>query len=139
MSLGTSSAQGGGMSQLTSVSYTPTRALGAHSMRPLHTKGIVALSQGERVSRDGAFTSRRGTGEGSVPAPTKLFPPRQVEAATLPGRAFQPNTSASWAAAKLTPNGRHGICCAAESWAQNSAAGAAWKSGLSISAASNVA
>jgi hypothetical protein len=25
-----------------------------------------ALSQGERVARDGAFTSRRGPGEGSV-------------------------------------------------------------------------
>ena len=27
---------------------------------------MEALSLGERVSRDGAFTSRRGTGEGSV-------------------------------------------------------------------------
>jgi hypothetical protein len=30
---------------------------------------MAALSLGESVSRDGAFTSRRGTGEGSVPGP----------------------------------------------------------------------
>jgi hypothetical protein len=29
--------------------------------------GHVALSPGERVSRDGAFSSRRGTGEGLFP------------------------------------------------------------------------
>jgi hypothetical protein len=29
-------------------------------------EGLSALSQGERVGRGGAFTSRRGPGEGSV-------------------------------------------------------------------------
>jgi hypothetical protein len=29
-------------------------------------EGVFALSQGERVSRSGAFTSRSGTGEGSL-------------------------------------------------------------------------
>jgi hypothetical protein len=38
--------------------------------------GSRALSLGERVSGDGAFTSRRRTGEGTVPTPTKLFLPR---------------------------------------------------------------
>ena len=35
--------------------------------------GIIALSLGERVARDGAFTSRRGPGEGSLPPRAMLL------------------------------------------------------------------
>jgi very-short-patch-repair endonuclease len=40
--------------------------------------GNTALSRGERVDRDGAFSSRRGTGEGLLPAPSELILPRSI-------------------------------------------------------------
>jgi hypothetical protein len=40
--------------------------------------GNTALSRGERVSRDGAFSSRRGTGEGLLPAPSELILPCSI-------------------------------------------------------------
>jgi hypothetical protein len=47
-------------------------ALRAQLLRPLHSsvhKRSFSLSLGERVDRDGAFTSRRGPGEGSLSLP----------------------------------------------------------------------
>jgi len=44
------------------------RDVGRHNL----LRESLALSLGERVSRDGAFTSRRGTGEGLVPSATNL-------------------------------------------------------------------
>ena len=55
--------------------------------------GNTALSRGEWVDRDGAFASRRGTGEGLLPAPSGLILPRSARAAALPPCTFQPNTS----------------------------------------------
>jgi hypothetical protein len=37
--------------------------------------GGIALSLGERVDRDGAFTSRRGPGEGLLPLPSNAVVP----------------------------------------------------------------
>ena len=45
--------------------------------------GNTSLSRGERVDRDGAFSSRRGPGEGLLPAPSELILPRLIRAATL--------------------------------------------------------
>jgi len=61
---------------------------------------MPALSLGERVSRDGAFTSRRATGEGSLPDfDTMSVIPHRCLAAK---RAVVPK--APWsAAAKLPP------------------------------------
>ena len=90
------------------------------------------------MSRDGAFSSRRGTGEGLLPAPSELILPRSIRAATLSPCTFQPNASANCGATQLTPNDRRGACGAAASSVQHSAAHAAWKTGLSIFAALNV-
>ena len=39
------------------------------------------------MDRDGAFSSRRGTGEGLLPAPSELILPRSIRAATAPAGA----------------------------------------------------
>jgi hypothetical protein len=53
------------------------------------------------VTRDGVFSSRRGTGEGLLPPPSELILPRSIRAATLSPCTFQPNASAKCGATKL--------------------------------------
>ena len=90
------------------------------------------------MARDGAFSSRRGTGEGLLPAPPELILPRSTRAASLSSCTFQPNASANCGATQLTPNDRRGAGGAAASPVQHAAAHAAWKTELSIFAALNV-
>ena len=91
------------------------------------------------MDRDGAFTSRRGTGEGLLPAPSDLILPRSIRAAALSPCTFQPDASANCGATKLTPNDRRGACGpAASSVVAHSAAHAGWKTTLAIFVALNV-
>ena len=90
------------------------------------------------MSRDGAFSSRQATGEGSLPPPSELILPRSIRAAPLSPCTFQPNAAASRGATKLTPNDRRGACGVATRQVQNSAAQGTRKSGLSIFSALNL-
>ena len=90
------------------------------------------------MSRDGAFSSRRGTGEGLLPTPSELILPCSFRAAQLSRCTFRPNASANCGATQLTPNDRRGAWGAAASSVQHSAAHAAWKTGLWIFAVLNV-
>jgi hypothetical protein len=74
------------------------------------------------VDRDGAFSSRRGTGEGLLPPPSELILPYSIRAATLSPCTFQPNASANCDATKLTPKGRGVACGAAASSGQTQSA-----------------
>jgi hypothetical protein len=65
------------------------------------------------VDRDGAFSSRRGTGEGLLPAPSELIRPRSIGATTLSPRTFQPNACAGGAYVPTSFVGMYAPCCSA--------------------------
>jgi hypothetical protein len=101
--------------------------------------GTIALSHGERVGRDGAFTSRRGPGEGLLPSPSKFLCPARPSPSpyTHPVHIPLPRTR------KLRRNpteaeNRHRLCCPVERCMGNSAVPAGSRAGLSISTASNI-